>query len=121
MRRSAGIKLQPRLRTPVFRLRQSYSTAASLLPAPVGHVIATTGTELLTTCAIGQDGPDLGVPACRAGIDEMASIGRPRREVTASGVVGDLDPFLTGDLHHVDILATRCTGAVLTVPGKGDE
>src|SRR5882757_4186644 len=35
--------------------------------------------------------------------------------------MGKLNPAFGGDLHDVDVLSTRCAGAVFSVPGEGEK
>src|SRR5580704_2889460 len=89
-----------------------------LLPTPVWHIgaVASQGTFLRS---VRQHGPDLhvsGASVSGIGVDDVSAVGRPGRKVTATAVVGELDPSLGGDLHHIDVLATGCSGAILAVP-----
>jgi len=63
------------------------------LPAPVGHEVAAGLRELALIGTVGQHGPDLAMPADGALEDDVAAIGRPRREVVASRLVSDLEPL----------------------------
>ena len=63
-----------------------------------------------------------GAAAGAVGVDDVATVGGPGREVAATAVVGELDPALEGgDLHDVDVLSAGGSGAVLAIPGEGDE
>ena len=55
------------------------------------------------------------------GEDDVPAVGGPGGEVAAADVVGELDPALGRDLHDVDVLSAGSAGAVLAVPGEGDE
>jgi hypothetical protein len=57
----------------------------------------------------------------RVGEGDVAAVGGPGGEVAAADVVGELDPLLGGDLHDVDVLSAGSAGAVLTIPGEGEE
>src|ERR1700723_3564769 len=94
-----------------------------LLPTPVWHIgtIAGQGTFL---GSVRQHGPDLHVSGASVGgigVDDVPAVGRPGRKVTATAVVGELNPAFGGDLHHVDVLTTGCSGTIFAVPCKGEE
>ena len=94
-----------------------------LLPTPVWHVCAGAG-QCAFLRAVGQHGHDLhvaGFAVSGVGIDDMPSVGRPGREVAAAAVVSELNPALGGDFHDVDVLSAGCAGAVLAIPGEGEE
>src|SRR5580704_17053982 len=94
-----------------------------LPPAPIGHVGAGAGeSSLLRT--VGEHGHDacvIGTAIGRVCVDEMTTVGRPDGEVAAAAVVGELNPLLRGNLHHVDVLAARGARAVLAIPCEGEE
>src|SRR5665213_654360 len=95
----------------------------SLLPAPVGHVRTGTG-EGTFLGSVGEHGHDARVRGLAVGCigeNDVAAIGGPGRKVAAADVVGELNPTLGGDLHDVDVLSAGCSGAVLAVPGEGEE
>src|SRR5271170_8318379 len=75
-------------------------------------------------CPVSKHSHDLrvaGLAVCGVGVDDVPAVGRPRREVTAAAVMGELDPALGSDLHDIDVLSAGCAGAVLAVPGEGKE
>ena len=55
--------------------------------------------------AVGQHRPDFSVSANGPLEDDVSPIRRPGRKVVAAGFVGDLQPLLAGNIHHVDVLA----------------
>src|SRR6185437_2520070 len=96
---------------------------ARLPPAPVRHVGAGAGERpLLRT--VGEHGHDacvVGTTVRRVCVDEMTAVRRPGGKVAASSVVGELNPLLGGNLHHVDVLTTGGARTILAVPGEGEE
>src|SRR6185437_2885032 len=92
-----------------------------LFPAPVRHEVLSCAGELVLLCAVHKHRPDLGSAADGALEDNMPVIGRPRGIVVTAGFVCELDPLerATGDVHHIDILAAGCAGAVFAIPGEG--
>ena len=111
------------LRQGSFLQRRDCGRGGALFPAPVGHIGAGAG-EGTALGAVGEHGPDahvVGAAVGGVGVDDVAVVGRPGGEVAAAAVVGELGPFPGGDLHDVDVLSAGRSGAVLAVPGEGEE
>src|SRR6201996_2247602 len=107
---------------PIRRLALS-GNIARLPPAPVRHVGAGAGEgSLLRT--VGEHGHDacvVGTTVGRVCVDKVTAVRRPGGKVATTSIVGELNPLLGGNLHHIDVLSTGGAGAILAVPGEGEE
>jgi len=80
-----------------------------LFPTPVGLRIVAFESQLFDVGAVGEHGPYL----VGAGAVDWKTMWRPSatsREVVATGVVGELDPLLAGDVHKIKIVGAGSPG-----------
>src|SRR5579859_2105468 len=96
-----------------------FNICTELFPTPVWHKILAGVCQGVLIRTIRKHGPNLSMIADGALKDDVAAVGRPAWEVVCACIVGELNPTLGCNVHHVDILAAGCTGAVFAVPGEG--
>src|SRR5271169_3236723 len=69
-----------------------------LFPTPIGLGVASRKSQLLHLAAVGQHGPDFFFARAARLKHNMPAIGRPRRKIIPSAIVGQLHPLLAGDI-----------------------
>ena len=90
----------------------------NLLPTPIRLRIAAAGGQLFLIRTIGEHGPDLLTTGAAGLKHDVPAVRRPRGEIIAATIVGQLHPLSAGNVHDVYILRSGCAGTIVPNPGK---
>src|ERR1700678_499510 len=93
----------------------------ALFPTPIRLRIASGKSQLMELGAVGQHLPDFFFAGAAGLKDYVAAIGRPRREIVASAIVGELNPLFAGDIHQINIGGAGFSGAIFPGPCKSQK